>query len=137
MIMFVCLSFLSAWIQLKSIMNKYNLEMEVNWKMQTVNLLLVFLIFVVQTTVYWMYDQLGLKILYLIVVECLSKLMLKIVYVYLMASFGINVEVRSVLQTDGELAFIGVDPLSGHEIFNLAFPNNTANSVIDDASQYD
>ena len=54
-----------------------------------------------------------------------------------MASFGINVEVRSVLQTDGELAFIGVDPLSVHEIFNLAFPNTTANSVIDDASQYD
>ena len=50
---------------------------------------------------------------------------LKIFFVYLMASFGKKVEVRSVVTTNGELVFIGVDPVTGKEIFNLSFKRMT------------
>ena len=42
-----------------------------------------------------------------------------------MASFGKKVEVRSVVTTNGELVFIGVDPVTGKEIFNLSFSRTT------------
>jgi len=74
--------------------------------------------------VYWEWWK-GFKVLYFVVVENLCKLTLKFMFVFLMASFGKNYEVRSALQTNGELVFTGVDLKTGHEIFNLAFYNTT------------
>lgn len=56
-------------------------------------------------------------------------------FVYLMASFGKKFEVRSALQTNGELVFTGVDPSTGYEIFNLAFFKFTPQP--DDATDLD
>jgi hypothetical protein len=116
-------------------MSKYELQMEVNWRMQSLNIVLVLLILVTQTTVYWTFNKLQFKVMYLLVVQCLCKLTLKVVFVFLMASFGKNCEVRSALQTNGELVFTGVDLSTGHEIFNLAFFKITPQQ--DDASDID
>ena len=66
----------------------------------------------------------------------MCKLTLKVVFVFLMASFGKNCEVRSALQTNGELVFTGVDLSTGHEIFNLAFYKITI-GYPEDVSDFD
>lgn len=68
--------------------------------------------------------------------EELSKITLKFIFVFLMATFGKNCEVRSVLQTNGELLFTGVDLKTGFEIFNLAF-NHITPEQSDTESWYD
>lgn len=79
--------------------------------------------------------------MYFIVIENLCKLTLKFAFVFLMATFGKSCEVRSALQTNGELVFTGVDLKTGHEIFNLAFYNTTPGqpeieSEYDNRSEY-
>jgi len=100
--------------------------------MQVLNMALVIVIFVCYLSYYWVKGYNSYRLLAIIVVDNISKLMIKVVFTLLVTSFGQKIQIKSHTTQTGVLWITGVNAVTGREMFTMCFGEHSSRVEGDD-----
>lgn len=133
------ISFLISYWHLTQTTSKHSFATRVNLKMMTLNLFFILIVFASQVWYFFSISQVGLDTVLAVGFTNFSRLIVKVILLAFLASFGENLTVKSICLQNGQLMIVGLDQ-NGEEQFALKIQRQTATLIscnLDDLSDYE